>query len=162
MLVPFNTLSDNSKIWIYQSSRLFTDVEVNELETRLSNFVENWESHSRTLKGAFLILENRFVVISVDETVNDASGCSIDKSVHFLQEIENEFKTQLLDKSKVAIKSNDGDVVLYPLLSLKEAVRLGEISQNTLVYNNLVSTKKDFETSWIVPVEATWLNKYFK
>ena len=162
MLVPFNTLSDNSKIWIYQSSRLFTDVEVNELETRLSNFVENWESHSRTLKGAFLILENRFVVISVDETVNDASGCSIDKSVHFLQEIENEFKTQLLDKSKVAIKSNDGDVVLYPLLSLKEAVRLGEISQNTLVYNNLVSTKKDFETSWIVPVKATWLNKYFK
>ncbi len=162
MLVPFNTLSDHSKIWIYQSSRLFTDIEVNDLETRLSNFVENWESHSRTLKGAFLILENRFVVISVDETVNDASGCSIDKSVHFLQEIENEFKTQLLDKSKVAIKSNDGDVVLYPLLSLKEAVRLGEISQNTLVYNNLVSTKKDFETSWIVPVKATWLNKYFK
>lgn len=162
MLVPFNTLSDHSKIWIYQSSRLFTDFEVNELETRLSNFVENWESHSRTLKGAFLILENRFIVISVDESVNDASGCSIDKSVHFLQEIENEFKTQLLDKSKVAIKSNDGDVVLYPLLSLKEAVRLGEISQNTLVYNNLVSTKKDFETSWIVPVKATWLNKYFK
>ncbi|MEY5048424.1 MAG: hypothetical protein RLZZ175_1783 [Bacteroidota bacterium] len=162
MLVPFNTLSDHSKIWIYQSSRLFTDIEVNDLELRLSNFVENWESHSRTLKGAFLILENRFVVISVDETVNDASGCSIDKSVHFLQEIENEFKTQLLDKSKVAIKSNDGYVVLYPLLSLKEAVRLGEISQNTLVYNNLVSTKKDFETSWIVPVEATWLNKYFK
>lgn len=162
MLVPFNTLSDNSKIWIYQSSRIFTDVEVNKLESRLSNFVENWESHSRTLKGAFLILENRFIVISVDESVNDASGCSIDKSVHFLQEIENEFKTQLLDKSKVAIKNNDGEVVLYPLLSLKEAVNNGEITRGTLVYNNLVTSKKEFETLWIVPAETSWLRKYFK
>lgn len=162
MLVPFNTLADNSKIWIYQSSRLFTDVEVNELESRLLNFVENWESHSRTLKGAFLILENRFIVISVDESVNDASGCSIDKSVHFLQEIEIEFKTQLLDKSKVAIKNNNGEVVLYPLLSLKEAVTNGEITRDTLVFNNLVTSKKEFETLWIVPAENAWLRKYFK
>jgi len=42
MYVPFDTLPEESKIWIYQSNRKFSDEEIQEIETELKFFLENW------------------------------------------------------------------------------------------------------------------------
>jgi hypothetical protein len=42
MLVDFNTLPEESRIWIYQCNRKFSDTEFSEIEIGLKTFLENW------------------------------------------------------------------------------------------------------------------------
>lgn len=159
MLVNFNQLPGKAKIWIYQAERPLTESEYNTLNQQLSHFTEQWTSHGQDLKGSFKILYNRFIVLAVDEAVNDASGCAIDSSVHFLQECEKQFGISLLDKSRMAFKQN-GSIQTYSLKEFKEALSKGEISKDTLYYNNLAQKADELESNWEIPVKNSWLIKY--
>jgi len=99
-------------------------------------------------------------VLAVDEYFSSVSGCSIDSSVHFVQELESELDINFFDKSKVAFLHQD-QVLLESLPNLKQRIEEGEIKENTLTFNNLITNKKELEESWTVPVKDSWLNKYF-
>ena len=53
MYVNFNTLPQNSRIWIYQADREFTRVEVDLLQENAIAFIEEWTRHGAALKGSF-------------------------------------------------------------------------------------------------------------
>jgi hypothetical protein len=82
MYVPFENLPEESKIWVYQSNRKFSDTEFSEIESAFS-FLENWAAHN---KFSFLLSAkyNRFIILAVDQDVQSATGCSIDASVEFI------------------------------------------------------------------------------
>jgi len=48
MFVPFDTLPEDSKIWIYQSNRKFSDEEIQEIETELKLFFRKLDFSWRT------------------------------------------------------------------------------------------------------------------
>jgi hypothetical protein len=48
-------------------------------------------------------------------------------------------------------------VQLLPLAQLQYAIGNGFISGDTLYFNNLVQTKAELETNWIIPVKESWL-----
>ena len=159
MLVNFNQLPSDARIWIYQASRPFSEEEKNGLDKQLSHFVEQWTSHGQDLKGSYQILYNRFIVLGVDQGANDASGCSIDSSVHFLQELESQYNLSLLDKSRMAFKQN-GSIQTYSVKEFKEALSKGEITEDTLYFNNLAQKARELENNWEVPVKDSWLARY--
>ena len=107
MILPFEKLPDDSKVWIYQSSRKFSDIEKNKINTRLKLFLNNWTAHGTELCSGFQIKYDRFIIIALDEKNNKASGCSIDASVHFIQELEKEFNIDLMDKMNVTFKQGE-------------------------------------------------------
>jgi hypothetical protein len=47
MYVPFENLPEESKIWVYQSNRKFSDTEFSEIESL--HFLENWAAHGTSL-----------------------------------------------------------------------------------------------------------------
>ncbi|MDT0641860.1 ABC transporter ATPase [Zunongwangia sp. F363] len=159
MLVPFNTLPDSSRVWIYQSNRPFTEEELQEIQPELERFIQRWTAHGAELKASFEIKYRRFIVLALDQQVNAASGCSIDASVHFIQQLEKEYGVDLLDKMNVSYKQ--GEFIAYKNLSdFRKMAKEKAVSSKTIVFNNLVNNKAEYLSDWEVPASESWHNRF--
>ena len=160
MTVEFSSLPQTARIWIYQSNRSFTLDEIQEISSKLQTFLEGWTAHGADLKAAFEIRYKRFIVIGLDQNQQLASGCSIDASVHFIQQLETAFKVDLLDKLNVSYKQ--GDYIAYkPIKEFKKMVKDRAVSKNTIVFNHLVQTKAEYLDFWEVPAAESWHACFF-
>lgn len=155
-MTTLSNLSPSSRIWIYQSSREFTPAEVQQLNTLATEFVTTWSAHGAALKAAAEILHNRFLVIGVDEEQAAASGCSIDKSVALVKKIEADFNTNLLDRMQIAYRSGN-EIKTFKLPQASSLLEKAELTENTVIFNNLVSTKKDWDQKWEVALKDSWI-----
>ncbi|MBZ9786668.1 ABC transporter ATPase [Psychroflexus sp. CAK57W] len=155
MVVEFNELPDSSRVWVFQANRGFSEDELEQIKPKIKGFLENWTVHGQSLKAGFEIRYNRFIVLGLDEYQTNASGCSIDASVHFIQGLEKEYNVDLLDKMNVSFKN--GEFVAYkPLLDFKKMVKQKAVSPQTIVFNNLVNTKSEYKEFWEVPMTESW------
>jgi len=161
MYISFENMPPSSRIWIYQADRELNETEQEQISKELIAFLENWTAHQQTLKASSEIKYNRFIIIAVDESLNLASGCSIDKQVHFVQNLEQTYPVKLLDRSLIAFKSeNQTFTVALPKIS--EAVKNGQITPDTLVFNNAITSLEALENGWLQPASTTWLQRYFQ
>lgn len=161
MLVDFNSLPDESRVWIYQANRSFTDEELNEISRKLETFITQWTAHGADLQAGYTIQYKRFIVIALDQNRNAATGCSIDASVHFIQQLEQDYGVDLMDKMNVSYKQ--GDFVAYkPLLDFKQMAKDKAVSKNTIVFNNLVNNIAEFKENWEVPASESWHSRFIK
>ncbi|MEM8763838.1 MAG: ABC transporter ATPase [Bacteroidota bacterium] len=159
MLVDFETLPDESRVWIYQSNRSFTEAEITEIKEGLAQFLTQWTAHGSQLNAGFTIRYKRFIVIALDQSHAGASGCSIDASVHFIQEIERNYDVVLLDRMNVSYKQ--GEYIAYKTLQdFKKMAKDRAISKNTIVFNNLVTNKLEFTEHWEVPASVSWHSRF--
>lgn len=156
-LLPPN-FADNSRVWIYQGKRLFTLSEALQVEEMLNEFAANWQTHGAPVKGYGNLFFGQFIVLMADETASGVSGCSTDSSVRLIKEIEKLFKVNLFDRLLLAFYTKEKIQVL-PLSQLNYAVENNFINSETLYFNNIVLTKKELETNWIIPVKDSWLSK---
>ena len=161
MNVAFDHLPPHARVWIYQASRPLTEAELLPLLPRLAAFAEEWTSHGRQLAASAQFLHRQFLVIGLDEAVADASGCSIDASVRFVQELEQRLGISLLEKSRMAFLHN-GELRLLTRPELRAAVAAGEVQPDTLYFNNTLTTKAQLDAQWPAPASQTWLASYFK
>ena len=151
-----NNLSDTSKVWIYQSSRKFSANESEVISQKIKEFVMQWTSHKAGVIGDGKLFYNQFIVLMADESQVGVSGCSIDSSTHFVKAIGNEYKANFFDRWNLAY-IKDGEVVACHRDDFERMLNTGEISDDTIVFNNLLHTKADFETKWQVPYRESWL-----
>ena len=152
---------DGSRVWIYQSSRLFSMSEAFELETIFNEFTTNWLSHGTPVKGYANLFFGQFIVIMADETATGVSGCSTDSSVKMIKEIEARFKVNMFDRQQLAFVVKD-KVQLLPLSQLNYALENQFIVPDTLYFNNLVANKKELLENWLIPVHKSWLANRIK
>ena len=159
MLVNFDVLPENSRIWIYQSNRSFSEVELNEISSKLNVFLHTWVAHGADLKAGFEIKYKRFIVIALDQDKQSATGCSIDASVQFIQELERVYSVDLMDKMNVSYKQ--GEYVAYKTLTdFKKMAKNKAVSKNTIVFNNLVNSKSEYQEFWEVPASESWHSRF--
>lgn len=149
-----------SRVWVYQSGRLFSLGETLEIEEMLREFTSKWLSHGEQVKGAGHLFFGQFVILVADERVTGVSGCSTDSSVHLIREIEKRFGVNMFDRTTLAFVIRD-KIQLLPLSQLQYAIDNGFITEDTLYFNNLVQTKEELEHKWIIPVKESWLGKKF-
>lgn len=160
MYIPFENLPQESRIWIYQSNRKFSDEEVAEIEKHLMQFIENWSAHGTSLEASFTFRYNRFIILSVNQEFHPATGCSIDSSVGFIQNLEQKYSVDLLDKMNVAFKQ--GEFITYKtLLEFKKLAKDKSVSENTIVFNNLVNTIEELNEGWEIPASESWHSRFF-
>lgn len=158
--MPFKELPDHARVWIYQSNRELTPEELEEFRKQADLFITQWTAHGRSLRAGYDLPYNRFFVLGLDQSTHGASGCSIDASVHFVQAMEKAFSVDLLDKMNVTFRQ--GDYIAYkPLLDFKKMAKQRAISGKTIVFNNLVSTKAEYEENWEVPALESWHQRFF-
>ncbi|MBC7947976.1 MAG: hypothetical protein H7Y42_08870 [Chitinophagaceae bacterium] len=152
-----NSFHPASKVWVYQSNRLFTMNEALEVEEILNEFATHWKSHGETVKGGAYLFFGQFVVLMADQSTS-VSGCSTDSSVRLIKDIEQRFGVNMFDRTALAFVIKD-KVQLLPFSQLQYAVDNGFVDGETLYFNNLVDTKEDLESKWIIPVKDSWLAK---
>jgi hypothetical protein len=145
-----------SRVWIYQSSRLFSLGEAFDIEDMLKEFAAGWQSHGTPVKGAGYLFFGQFIVLMADETATGVSGCSTDSSVRLIKEIEKRFSVNMFDRTTLAFVVKD-KIQMLPMSQLQYASSNGFINGDTLYFNNLVQTKAELESKWIVPVKESWL-----
>ncbi len=159
MFIPFKDLAPTARVWIYQCNRFLSFEETESIKNLAYEFVNDWTAHKQNLLASFEILDNLFLVIGVDENVVDASGCSIDKSVHFIKQVERFFDVDLFNRFNLAFKSNH-EIKIMNVHELAAQFKANLNANEVLVFNNLVSTKNELENEWLVPVEKTWVNNF--
>ena len=160
MYIPFEDLPEESKVWIYQSNRKFSDEEILDIERDLKTFIESWNAHGTALEASYQIRYNRFLILAVDQEVQSASGCSIDSSVAFIQSLEKKYNVELLDKMNVTFKNGD-HIAHKPLMEFKKMAKEKAVSGNTIVFNNLVNTLGEYIEYWEVPANESWHSRFF-
>ncbi|HVS90683.1 MAG TPA: hypothetical protein VHE59_01540 [Mucilaginibacter sp.] len=152
--------SEQSRVWVYQSDRELTTQEAAEIQNTLDRFAAEWTAHNHQLKARAEVRYNRFLVLIVDESQAGASGCSIDKSVNFLKRIEQEYGINLFDRFNLAYREGER-VLSAPRHQFEELLKEGRITNNTIVFNNLVPTLADLENKWEVPFKESWHPQLF-
>ena len=160
MILPFKKLPDESRVWVYQSSRKFSEIEKNKINIKLKQFLNNWTAHGTELCSGFQLKYDRFIIIALDEKKSKASGCSIDASVHFIKELEKEFNIDLMDKMNVTFKQGK-DISYKSIIDFKKLIKNKSVSSDTLVFNNLVVKKGDLESDWEIPASKSWHSRLF-
>ncbi|GAB3178473.1 hypothetical protein [Telluribacter humicola] len=161
MYIPFDEIDFNARIWIYQASRELTEQETGTITETLKAALDGWAAHNKPLLSSGKVFYNRFVVIAVDESHEHPSGCSIDRTVHWLQEIGQQLNVDFFDRS-VAYLDAHKKVKTLSMSEVKQAIADEEITPSTTVFDNLVSTKAQWMTRWKVAADRTWLKRYFR
>ncbi len=155
-----------SRVWIYQCSRMFSITEALNVEVLLNNFVADWKSHGAPVKGYANLFFGQFIVLMADESNITVGGCSTDSSVRVIKEIEKIFDVNMFDRQLLAFfvkdKSDTYRTQLLPLSQLNYAVENNFINPDTLYFNNTVLTKQELENNWMIPVKNSWLAKKIK
>ena len=160
MFVDFEKLEKNSRIWIYQANRPLSTDELAQIEGILQLFLSNWKRHGEPLKASFKIVYKQFIILGVDENYRDVSGCSIDASVQIVKELESRFKIDLLNKLNIAFKDGQ-NINTVSLKQFKEFIGQNKIQSDTIVFNNMISSKKELEDSWEVEANKSWHSRFF-
>lgn len=160
MYIPFEQLPEDSRIWIYQSNRKFSDEELNEIETDLQLFITNWSAHGTGLEASFTTKYNRFIILAINQETQQATGCSIDASVSFIQKLEQKYQVDLLDKMNVTFKNGE-HIAHKTLIDFKRMAKEKAVTANTIVFNNLINTIDELNNCWEVPASESWHSRFF-
>lgn len=153
--------SQHSRVWIYQADKKLSDQEVQQIQQELDQFATSWTAHNNQLKAKGEVRYNRFLILIIDESQAGASGCSIDKSVHFMKHLEQHFQINLFDRFNLAYR--DGEEVLsLPRHAFEDLLKQGKINTETIVYNNMVQNVAELETKWEVPFKNSWHIQLFR
>ncbi len=160
MLVAFNNLPETARVWIYQSDKILERSQIDQLKEQATTFCEQWSAHSTPLKSAYKILHDKFLVLAVDEGFNLASGCSIDSSVRFVQNVEQQIGANFFDRTQVAFLIDD-NVYTTGLHSIKDEISSGKIEPETLTFNLQAENVAEFHNKWLVPAHESWMKRYF-
>ena len=159
MFTDYKNLPNNSRVWIYQADREFTVKEIAIISEQAEAFINSWTRHGDDLKGSFTIKYNQFLILAVDESFNNVSGCSIDSSVRFVQQLENDLNIDLMDKMNVTFKDNN-HINLVKLADFQKYAKDEKVTAETIVFNNMVNTKEDLENNWEIPAKNSWHKRF--
>lgn len=159
MFVPFESISPDSRIWIYQSTGKFSRQDSDTIHAHLRQFTESWLVHGKPLRCSYDIRYDQFIILAVDESYSAPSGCSIDSSVNAIKALEPLTGHRFFERNLVAFMDR-GEVILIPVQQLKQKFRENIWNEATFAFNNLVDKKWQLERNWLVPAGKTWLNRY--
>ncbi|MDG1039863.1 MAG: ABC transporter ATPase [Polaribacter sp.] len=160
MLVEYTSISETAKVWIYPSNRKFYDTEIEGVNQKIITFLESWNTDDETFQVSYKLVYNRFIVLfAASET--PLTNLVIDASVGFILQLQEEYKVELLDKMNVCFKQ--GEYVQYKeLKDFKKLIKNRAVTGKTIVFDNLVTTKEEFENYWEVPISESWYGRFLK
>jgi hypothetical protein len=159
MYILFEKMPETARIWVYQANRDLVESEIDLIENTLKSVTNSWAAHGSPLLSSFKIFYNRFVVVATDESLNAASGCSIDASTRWLKDLGNQLNIDFFDRSQAYL---DGETIkTFSIFQAKQQVQNGIIHPDSIVFINNIQTIKDLWTSWKGLASNSYLKKYF-
>ena len=153
-------LSPETRLWIFLGERRLSEAETATAQRALDAFARHWTAHNQALKAKAEVFQRQIILLAVDESQAGASGCSIDKSVHFLESLSAELGVDFLEKMRFAWLEND----LWQIAGRAAFAKLiaeGRINADTIVANTLVADKSALQEKWTLPLGQSWHRRLF-
>lgn len=147
------------KIWIYIISKELNSEQLMELKERCLDFTSNWTAHDMSLDASYELYKNRLLIFKVNEDKYGASGCSIDKQLRFVKELETIFSVELLNRLLVAYEIED-EIYITKQSHISELLSKKVLDENTIIFNNTITKSSELKDNWKLPLKQTWLSKY--
>lgn len=159
MLFPSISTAENfspeSRVWVYVANRPLDDAEIEMAKSALHDFIRQWTAHNQALKAVAEVFSGQFILLMVDESQAGASGCSIDKSVHFLETLGQRLHVDFFERMLFAWA--DGNTLQFgDRETLRQRASASQIDDKTLMVNTLVQNKKDLQEKWLLPFGQSW------
>ena len=159
MIVDFKTMPDDSRVWIYQSNRDFNESEIGIINDKTIPFLDKWQAHGKDLECSYSIIDKRFIIIAVNESVNPIGGCSIDFSLQLIKDISNTIGIDLLNRLVVNYKL-DNRIESLSLSDLKNKIKDGVFSPETIIFNTDIDSKSELLNNFEIDIKSSWLSKF--
>ena len=151
-------LSDDARVWIYQSKTPIPVEHHESVQEAINNFAESWASHGSDVQAAGKLIDGHFVVLAADEKVQGVSGCSIDSSVKFIKNLQEQLNIDLFDRMAIPFES-ENELNWTSVSSLTEDHEKGKIQDDTIVYDHLVKSLGEWRRSWKRPLHQSWAQR---
>lgn len=161
MLIDFTKFPETAKLWIFPSNRKFYNTEILTLTKKIETFLSCWPTNNSAIETSYLLKYERFIIIGVHETTSKLTSQMHDELSQFIQELEKEFEIILFDRINICFKQ--GEFVQYKeIKDFKKLIKNNGVSEKTIVFNNVISTKMEFEENWEIPLSESWLSHLLK
>ena len=157
----FEIMPSESRMWCFAFKKPLNTEQQQVFEDKLSLFCNSWVAHDQKLFAAFKLFYKQIFVLTVDETFNHASGCSIDKSVKFIEQLASNLKNEIASKDLIWFLNSIQELNSIKLNDIEFGIQNGIINENTLIIPTWVSKKKDWDHLFLQPAKQSWLAKYF-
>ena len=161
MYTPFNQLSDQARIWIYQANRPLRKEEATAMLQKTKIFLAQWSAHGNPLQGSAAIRYDHFLILAVEESTQSATGCAVDASMQLIRGLEQAFQVDFLARTNIAFRHGH-DIWIVPIAQLKAKVQQGAILPNMLTFDNTITQKGALVDQWLVRAQDAWLGRYFQ
>ena len=155
---PIMEFPSDSRLWVYLASRNLTKIEYSILVEKATIFLSQWQAHGKDLTATFEFKYSSCLILAVNESIQKATGCSIDASVSFIRQLETTLGISFLDRSLVGVVKN-GILQRMSISQASNKAKKGELVHYKIL-NNAVSTVGEYNTGWEVPVDRSWLSKF--
>lgn len=156
-IVPFESLPDASRVWVFGSDRALSGQDADRLLGEVDRFLSQWKAHGVPLTCARDWRDEHLLTIGVDSTVESASGCSIDGLFRVLQEVERPLGTRLVGGGRVFYRGQNGRVQCVTRDRLAELAKSRDVTSDTPVFDTGLTTAGEWRSRFEAPARATWV-----
>lgn len=160
-VVPFETLPDNSRTWVFGADRNLTEQQSQQLLKGVDRFLPTWTAHGSPLTVGRDWRYGRFLTIAVDQSSAGASGCSIDGLFRTLKSLEPTLGASLVTSGLVFFREG-GAVQSVDRERFAELGAEGSIQPQTNAFDPTVTTLGEWRARFELPVRDSWHAKLFK
>lgn len=155
--VGFDQLPGEARVWIFASDRPLTAAESSSLLAEVDGFLEQWKAHGAPLRSAREWRDNQFLVIGVDPTLEQASGCSIDGLFRGLRALEQRLGTSLVAGGRVFYRDGSGTPRMAARRDVPALAANGELRPDSIVFDTSLTSASAYRDRFEVPVSESWV-----
>ncbi|MDB4889806.1 MAG: hypothetical protein JWL61_1661 [Gemmatimonadetes bacterium] len=158
-VVPFETLPDSSRVWVFGSDTLLTEEGTKLLLTGVDAHLDDWKAHGEPLTVGREWRDGRFLVVAVDQSTAGASGCSIDGLFRVLQQLERDSGANLVGGGRVFYRDNHGVVQSVSRDEVAALAKSGTITSDTVVFDTTLTDLGTWRACFERRAKESWVNE---
>lgn len=155
-LVPFETLPDDARVWVFAGDRPITGSDATRLLDAVDAYLARWKAHGEPLTVARTFTEDRFLTVAVDQRASHASGCSVDGLFRTLKEVERDAGVSLVGAGRVHYRDADGSVRSVERGDFGDLAAAGRVAADTPVFDPTVTTLGEWRKRFEARVGESW------
>ena len=138
----FQNLHPLSKIWLYISPVSIDSVTKKNISSLFKDFVDDWKSHGQPVNGQLKFIKDNLLVVGADYFPDGMCGRAVDAQVRFINQINEGFNLDLLNRTNLAFVQQDS-IVVHNYNNLDPLIKKGSVNKSTVYCNTFITKNSD-------------------